>query len=88
MARGEVEKLVERFGSIVAEEASSTIEPGEAFTLLGPSGAGKTTIRILLTLLPPTSKTVRVARCGAARFLILFVESSALSRRRAQRIPH
>ncbi len=68
MARGEVEKLVARYGGIVTEKARFTIEPGEAFALLGPSGAGKTTIRILLTLLPPTSKTVRVARCGAARF--------------------
>jgi len=66
----EVEGLVKRFGDIVAvDEASITIEPGEAFALLGPNGAGKTTtIRILVTLLPPTSGIVRVAGLDVTRF--------------------
>jgi len=66
----EVEGLVKRFGDIVAvDEASITIESGEAFALLGPNGAGKTTtIRILVTLLPPTSGIVRVAGLDVTRY--------------------
>jgi ABC-2 type transport system ATP-binding protein len=41
---------------------SFQVAPGELFGLLGPNGAGKTTtIRILATLLNPTSGTARVA---------------------------
>ena len=38
------------------------VSPGEVFGFLGPNGAGKTTtVRMLCTLLPPTSGTARVA---------------------------
>jgi len=55
MDRGEVERLVERFGGIVAEGARFTIEPGEAFPLLGPTSAGKSTICTAVPLLPLAS---------------------------------
>ena len=51
------EALTKRFGSFVAVDAVTfEVRDGEAFGLLGPNGAGKTTlIRMLTTLLPPTS---------------------------------
>lgn len=40
------------------------VEPGEIVAFLGPNGAGKsTTLRMLTTLLPPTSGSARVAGC-------------------------
>jgi ABC-2 type transport system ATP-binding protein len=52
-----VDRLVVRFGEIEAvADISFAIERGETFGLLGPNGAGKTTtLRVLATLLPPTS---------------------------------
>src|SRR5690242_19588226 len=39
-----------------------TVSNGEVFGFLGPNGAGKTTtVRMLCTLLPPTSGSARVA---------------------------
>ncbi len=58
----EVENLTKRFGDFVAVDALSfSVEHGEVFGLLGPNGAGKSTlIRMLTTLVPPTSGTARV----------------------------
>ena len=52
-----VQNLVKVFGSIVAVDSISfSVEKGEIFGLLGPNGAGKTTtMKILCTLLKPTS---------------------------------
>lgn len=45
-----------------------TVKTGELFGLLGPNGAGKTTtIRMLCTLLGPTSGTARVAGCDIVK---------------------
>jgi ABC-2 type transport system ATP-binding protein len=58
----EVESLTKKFGDMVADDAVSfSVRAGETYGLLGPNGAGKTTlIRMLTTLLPPTSGTARV----------------------------
>lgn len=43
------------------DDISFDVQPGQIFGLLGPNGAGKsTTIKILTTLIPPTSGTVLV----------------------------
>jgi ABC-2 type transport system ATP-binding protein len=58
-----VDDLVVRFGTLEAVGGVSfAVAPGEVFGLLGPNGAGKTTtIRVLTTLLPPTSGRAIVA---------------------------
>src|SRR6266852_1605237 len=58
----EVSQLTKRFGDFVADDrVSFSVRPGETYGLLGPNGAGKTTlIRMLTTLLPPTSGTARI----------------------------
>lgn len=54
--------LTRRFGELVAvDHLSLGIAPGAIFGLLGPNGAGKSTaIKMLITLLPPTSGTASV----------------------------
>src|SRR3974390_1409351 len=45
MALLEIRKVTRRFGALAAvDEVSLAIEAGEFFTLLGPSGGGKTTL--------------------------------------------
>ena len=57
-----VENLVKKFGDFTAVDSISfEVQKGEIFAFLGPNGAGKTTtIKILTTLLKPTSGTVEV----------------------------
>src|ERR1700723_534530 len=57
-----VDGLVKKFGDFTAvDNISFEVPKGEIFAFLGPNGAGKTTtIKILTTLLKPTSGTVEV----------------------------
>lgn len=59
----EISNLVKLYGANRAlDNVSFQVEEGEIFGLLGPNGAGKTTlIRILTTILLPTSGSIRVA---------------------------
>ena len=61
--------LTRRFDTLVAvDHLDLAVESGTIFGLLGPNGAGKsTTIKMLTTLLPPTSGTARVAGWDVAR---------------------
>jgi ABC-2 type transport system ATP-binding protein len=63
-----VENLTKKFGSFTAVDGVSfEVGPGEIFAFLGPNGAGKaTTIRMLTTLLKPTSGTVEIGRLDPA----------------------
>lgn len=58
----EVTNLTKRFDNFVAvDNISFEVRKGEIFAFLGPNGAGKsTTIKILTTLLLPTSGNVIV----------------------------
>ena len=58
----EVNNISKSYGKIKAlEKVSLAVEKGEVFGLIGPDGAGKTTLfRILCTLLLPDSGTARV----------------------------
>jgi ABC-2 type transport system ATP-binding protein len=55
----DVRNIVKKFGDFTAVKGISfTVDEGEIFGLLGPNGAGKSTlIRMMVTLLPPTSGT-------------------------------
>jgi ABC-2 type transport system ATP-binding protein len=57
-----VSHLVKRFKEFTAvDDVSFDVKRGEIFAFLGPNGAGKTTtIKMLTTLLNPTSGTVRL----------------------------
>jgi ABC-2 type transport system ATP-binding protein len=58
----EVAGLGKRFGDVVAlDSVSFTVPPGELFGLIGPDGAGKTSLfRVLTTLQLPDEGTARV----------------------------
>jgi ABC-2 type transport system ATP-binding protein len=58
----ETNDLTRRFGDLVAvDHLTIRVEAGQVFGLLGSNGAGKTTaIKMLTTLLPPTSGTATV----------------------------
>ena len=58
----EVKNLTKKFGDFVAvNDISFEVGKGEVFAFLGPNGAGKsTTIKMLTTLLHPTSGTISV----------------------------
>jgi ABC-type multidrug transport system ATPase subunit len=58
----EAHGLVRRFGDDAAlQEVSFEVAPGELYGVIGPDGAGKTTLfRILVTLLLPDAGTARV----------------------------
>jgi ABC-2 type transport system ATP-binding protein len=58
----EVENLTKRFGDFCAvDHLSFNVAHGEILGLLGPNGAGKSTlIRMLTTLVPPTSGSARI----------------------------
>jgi ABC-type multidrug transport system ATPase subunit len=58
----EARGLVRRFGDHTAlREVSFEVAPGELYGIIGPDGAGKTTLfRILVTLLLPDAGTARV----------------------------
>lgn len=60
----EVAGLSKNYGSVKAlEKVSFHVEKGEIFGLLGPDGAGKTTVlRLLCSLIPPTEGQMKV--CG------------------------
>ena len=59
----EIRNLTKRYGSLTAvDSVSLTVDSGELFGLIGPDGAGKSTIyRILATLLAPDSGEVSMA---------------------------
>jgi ABC-2 type transport system ATP-binding protein len=58
----EARGLVRRFGEDAAlHEVSFDVAPGELYGIIGPDGAGKTTLfRILVTLLLPDAGSARV----------------------------
>jgi ABC-2 type transport system ATP-binding protein len=55
--------LTRKFGDLTAvDRVTLTIDQGEIFGLIGPNGAGKSTlIKMLTTLLPPTSGSATIA---------------------------
>ena len=63
------EGLTKRFGERTAvEDLTFDVAPGEIFGFLGPNGAGKTTtVRVLGTLLAPTSGTAEVVGVPVTR---------------------
>ena len=62
MAMIETINLTKRYGDLVAlDNLNLTIEEGACYGFIGPNGAGKTTtIKILATLLKPTSGQANV----------------------------
>src|SRR6266404_3804199 len=64
-----VDSLVKKFGDFTAvNDISFEVPKGEIFAFLGPNGAGKTTtIKMLTTLLPPTSGSLELNGLDPAR---------------------
>lgn len=69
MSAIKAENIGKQYGNLTALEAISfTVEAGELFGLIGPDGAGKTTLfRILTTLLLPGAGTAEVAGLDVVR---------------------
>lgn len=65
----EVDHLTKRYGRVTAlEGVSLCVARGEVFGLIGPDGAGKTTLfRLLATLLTPDGGTATVEGCDIVR---------------------
>jgi ABC-2 type transport system ATP-binding protein len=65
----EADALTRVFGTFVAVNAVSfSVAAGETFGLIGSNGAGKTTVlKMLSTLLPPSSGHASVAGCDTVR---------------------
>jgi ABC-2 type transport system ATP-binding protein len=65
-----VKNLAKRFKTVTAlQDISFEIEQGELFGILGPDGAGKTTLcRILAGIMAPTSGTVTVGGIDVGRY--------------------
>lgn len=62
----EIHALTKRYGTLTAlDEVSFEVGRGELFGLIGPDGAGKTTLfRLLATLVAPDGGTASVDRAG------------------------
>ena len=62
MATIEIDRVCKSYGAVQAlNEVSLSVEPGEIYGLIGPDGAGKTTLfRILVTLLVPDRCSARI----------------------------
>ena len=77
--------LVKQFGTIRAlDDLSFSVEAGEIYGLIGPNGAGKTTtLRIVSTLILPTSGEVKVfgldavKQAGEVRKIISYLPEEA-----------
>lgn len=81
-----VQNLVKKFGDLTAvKDITFEVKQGEIFAFLGPNGAGKTTtIKMLTTLLHPTSGSIELdgldptvkAKEARQRFGIVFQDPS------------
>ena len=69
MSAIEVHNLSKSYGKVQAlDSVSFSVERGELFGLIGPDGAGKTTLfRLLTTLLNPDSGSAEVDGCDTAK---------------------
>ena len=57
------QNLTKSYGNTLAvDDLSLEVEAGKVFGFLGRNGAGKTTIKILLNLLSPTSGRTEILR--------------------------
>ena len=67
----EINHIHKSYGKVTAlKDVSLTVQPGELFGLIGPDGAGKTTLfRILTTLLLPDEGSASVCGCDVVKDL-------------------